>query len=508
MIQSFCSYIQGQESKYTRFYYPNGQISSEGPMINGKPDGYWITYYVTGIKKSEGKRKNFILDSTWVFYNQVGDTLEKINYKNGKKNGFYYKYAYNGNKPDGYIAIKELFVNDLREGTGTYYYADGKIRLTIPYKEGKKEGIAREYDREGNIITILEYHKNILINRQKVNRRNQENQKDGLWLEFYDDGKFRKEENYSNGLLDGYVREYDRNGNIKLVLYYKEGRLIDNNNVSNADSETMPVDIRNIYDKNGNLLESGPYKNNIPVGLHRFYKEGKIVNSVIYDNNGKKMSEGIVNEKGERVGTWKNFYPDGKLQSEGNYFSNSRNGQWKFYYPNGSVEQIGSYRNGRESGQWNWYYPNGTLHREENYFNGKRDGPYVEYDENGKIIAQGQFLDGEKDGQWEIEVGDHKETGKYVLGLREGIWRYYYQNGKLRFEGNYTRGMANGKHKYYYQDGGIKEEQFYVMGLKEKTWKKFDESGNLYLTITYKNDVERRINGVRIKLEKEVKTIR
>ena len=270
----------------------------------------------------------------------------------------------------------------------------------------------------------------------------------------------------------------------------------------------MPVDIRNIYDENGNLLESGPYKNNIPVGLHRIYREGKIVNSVIYDNTGKKISEGIVNEKGERVGSWKNFFPDGKIQSEGNYFNNSKNGQWKFYYPNGKVEQIGNYRNGRENGQWNWYYPNGTLHREENYFNGKRDGPYVEYNENGKIIAQGQFLDGEKDGQWEIEVGDQKETGKYVLGLREGIWRYYYKNGKLRFEGNYTRGMANGKHKYYYQDGGIKEEQFYVMGIKEKTWKKYDESGNLYLSISYKNDVERRINGVRIKLEKEVKTIR
>ena len=36
---------------YNKFYYPNGQISSEGMMRNGKPDGYWITYYVTGIKK-------------------------------------------------------------------------------------------------------------------------------------------------------------------------------------------------------------------------------------------------------------------------------------------------------------------------------------------------------------------------------------------------------------------------------------------------------------------------
>ena len=69
---------------FNRFFYPNGQVSSEGLMRDGKPDGYWKTYYVTGIIKSEGKRANHLLDSIWVFYNQVGDTLEKINYIYGQ----------------------------------------------------------------------------------------------------------------------------------------------------------------------------------------------------------------------------------------------------------------------------------------------------------------------------------------------------------------------------------------------------------------------------------------
>ena len=79
---------------YNIFCYPNGQISSEGFMKNGKPDGYWKTYYVTGIKKSEGNRRNFLLDSIWIFYNQVGDTIERISYVYGKKNGYYYTYKY------------------------------------------------------------------------------------------------------------------------------------------------------------------------------------------------------------------------------------------------------------------------------------------------------------------------------------------------------------------------------------------------------------------------------
>jgi antitoxin component YwqK of YwqJK toxin-antitoxin module len=36
------------------------------------------------------------------------------------------------------------------------------------------------------------------------------------------------------------------------------------------------------------------------------------------------------------------------------------------------------------------------------------------------------------------------------------------------------------------------------MGRRDKNWKKYHENGALFLTITYKNDVEVRINGIRI----------
>ncbi|NOY36987.1 MAG: toxin-antitoxin system YwqK family antitoxin [Chlorobi bacterium] len=497
-----------KENGYKKFYYPNGQVSSEGTMRNGKPDGYWKTYYVTGVKKSEGKRINFILDSTWVFYNQAGDTIEKINYKNGRKNGFYIKYGNckHGIQYSGCIKSKELYVNDKREGNAEYYYSTGELKQEIFYKKGYKEGIAKEYNKNGEIITILEYHNNTLVDRQPINRKDKEGKKTGKWITFYQNGRIMREEQYKNGLLNGYIKEYDQNGNIRLILFYKDGKIV--SDINDNDTLQMPVDIRNTYDKNGDLFENGPYKKNIPIGIHRFYKDGKIINSIIYDNYGEKISEGIINEKGQKEGSWKNYYYDGKVQSTGKYINNQRNGIWKFYYKNGKIEQTGSFRSGKENGEWKWYFENGSLRREESYFNGKRDGLYTEYDREGNIIANGQYLDGERDGEWEIQVGDHKETGKYILGLREGIWKYYYGNGKIQYEGNYKRGMADGRHKIYYENGGLKEEQFYVMGSREKTWKKYDEFGNLVMTISYKNDLERRINGVKIKLEKEVKTIK
>ncbi|RLC26119.1 MAG: hypothetical protein DRH21_02995, partial [Deltaproteobacteria bacterium] len=53
---------------YNKFYYENGQLSSEGTMRDGEPDGYWKTYYENGVVKSEGDRKDFKLDSIWTFY--------------------------------------------------------------------------------------------------------------------------------------------------------------------------------------------------------------------------------------------------------------------------------------------------------------------------------------------------------------------------------------------------------------------------------------------------------
>ena len=51
-MTSLMLYAQKNETDpngYNKFYYKNGQISSEGYMVNGKPNGYWKNYYPDGI---------------------------------------------------------------------------------------------------------------------------------------------------------------------------------------------------------------------------------------------------------------------------------------------------------------------------------------------------------------------------------------------------------------------------------------------------------------------------
>jgi uncharacterized protein len=492
--------VKGQENNTVQdgfqvFKYPNGTVSSQGIIKNGKPEGFWKSYYVTGVKKSEGKRTNFMLDSVWIFYDQTGDTTEKINYLYGKKNGWYYKY-----KKDPsvgiYIWSKELFAGDKKEGLSYIYYPDGKIQQTIAYNNGKKDGLSKELDKEGVVITLLEYNNDFLISREKINRTDGKGLKQGSWKDFYPNGDVKSEKSYKDDLLNGYYKEYDNRGKLVLTMLYENGSI-----VKNKVEDEPDIEIVNKHDQDGKLIYSGPYRNKIPVGIHRDYgKDGKVTNAYVYNDNGLLISEGIVDEAGNRNGKWKDYYSNGKVFAEGQYNDNRKTGIWKFYNNSGKVEQTGSYNNGRPDGLWQWYYDDNILLREEEYFQGKRDGSYTEYSPTGEIITQGQYSDGEKNGEWKYKSGDNMEVGKYILGLRDGIWKSYYPEDKLKSKGNFVQGNPNGQQVIYYSDGRIKEEQYYEMGIREKTWKKFDEEGNTILTITYKNDVEVSINGVKIKL--------
>jgi uncharacterized protein len=489
---------------YKVFKYPNGTVSSEGIIRNGKPDGFWKSYYVTGIKKSEGKRTNFMLDSIWVFFDQTGDTTEKINYLYGKKNGYYFKY-----KKDAveglYIWSKELYAGDIKEGTGYLYFPDGKVNQVVAYRDGKKEGLSKEFDKNGIIITLLEYNNDFLVSRDKINRTDNKGLKQGDWKEFYPNGGIKTEKTFKDDQLHGYYKEYDNKGNLVMTMLYENGSI-----VKSKVDDAPDIQVVERHDQNGKLISSGPFRNNIPVGIHReFGSDGKVTNSKIYNDNGLLLSEGIVDLSGNRNGKWKDYYPDGKVQAEGQYTDNRRSGQWRFFNELEKGEQTGNFVNGRPDGMWKWYYDNGSLLREEEYYQGQRDGSYTEYLKSGEIIAQGQYADGEQNGEWKYKSGNYIEEGKYITGLRDGIWKSYYANGTLKFKGNFVQGNPDGMHLFYNLNGSMKEECHYKMGIKEKTWKKYDENGVLQLTVTYKDDVEYSINGVRIKLpESDVKLIK
>ena len=491
---------------FVQFFYPSGQLASEGTMREGQPDGYWVTYYPTGIKKSEGKRTNFLLDSIWTFYDNKGDTLHKISYMLGKKNGYLNTYSYEGQKEGrdrGVVVSRELYVNDSREGLSYYYYPDGKLRTEVSYLNGKKEGLSKEYDENGVIRTLTYYHNGHVTEMEEINRTDARGVKQGVWKEFYPDGKLKSEKTYKNGMLDGFYKEFNDKGNLVTVVKYAGGQVV----AGNEDEEDN-IEIRSEYDSQNRLVKSGPFRDNVAIGIHRQYNaDGEVVASRTYDNHGKLTAEGIVDEEGRKQGAWKDYFPDGKIMAEGQYKDNYRTGKWNFYRENGRLEQTGDYNLGWPHGLWVWYYEDGSVLREEEFFNGKEDGKLVEYARNGSVITKGDYVDGEKEGPWYYRDGDHIEIGNFITGLRDGTWKYFYGDSTLEFEGNFIQGNPDGKQKLYYQNGMVKEERYFVMGIREKNWRKYDKSGNLVMTITYKNDEETKINGIKLDLPEASKVL-
>ncbi|GAB4298189.1 MAG: hypothetical protein Kow0068_22140 [Marinilabiliales bacterium] len=492
---------------YNIFYYKNGKISSEGYMVDGKPSGYWKNYYPTGVLKSEGNRKNLELDSLWIFYDEDGDTIKKINYRMGKKSGFYYTYSYKvddeGNKKGGLIS-KELYLNDVKNGKSFYYDPDEHyLKAIYNFKNNKKEGIGKIFAKDGRIITIEEYRNGVLINREYINRYNPAGLKQGEWKEFYPNDKPKVIANYNNGKLHGFYKEYEVSGALKKILKYDNGILVEDNKnqsdslkANNNSLKYLEENLKEEYYPNGKIKSIGAYRDTIPVGEHKYYSEdGKTIRAKVFNDSGKLLAKGYYDSNGKKHGKWWYYYSSGNLKAEGNFVNGKRHGLWKFYYENGNIEQTGKYIYGKPDGQWQWFYENQKIKREENYKEGLQDSLCVEYDENGNILEKGYYKEGLKDGYWYYNVGDHIEEGNYFLGKREGKWKYYYSNGKLFFEGSFVQGEEDGKHKYYYDNGKLKSVGKYVFGSKEGKWYFYNYDGELIYEIKYKNDIEYKING-------------
>ena len=481
---------------YKEFRYKNGNISSEGYLKDNKPTGFWKSYYITGIKKSEGKWSNNKLDSIWIFYDQVGDTIEKINYYIGKKNGYHYRYF----KTDEYkniILSKDLYVNGKRNDKSYIYYKNRKIKKVIPYLKDKKQGVGFEYDKRGNIITITRYRNNEIIVQENINRSNSKGDKEGVWKEFYNNGTLKEEKTYLNGKLNGYFKIYNKEGRLLDAIKYNNGEVDLNSN----DFETN-IEIKEEYDENENLIFQGSYKKEIPIGAHRYFNsKGNVTKSKTYDILGNLVAEGIVLVNGKEDGEWIYYYKKGKKQATGKFKKGKKQGKWTYYYSNGRIQQTGSYANAMLTGVWYWYYDTGEILKEEYYIYGKLDGESIEYTESGDIISKGNYIEGNKEGDWVYKVGDQEYKGKYVMNYKDGVWKsYYLEKESLSFEGKFLQGNPDGKHKYFYTDGKLKEERYYSEGEKVKSWSKYNEYGDLILVVQYKDGKVYKINGVKVKL--------
>lgn len=483
---------------YNKFFYENGKISSEGNMRDGRPDGYWKTYSPNGKIKSEGNRKNYVLDSTWKFYDGNGMIMTEINYAAGKKEGM--KRNWELGK---FITSEESFSEDIKHGITSTYYAPedslqvrGKLKLKVPFDKGKEHGMAYEYDKEGRIITLMEYNYGVLKKQESINRVDKKGQKQGMWKEFYEDGKVKEETSFQDGKRMGYSKTYTKSGSLANIEKYEGDSL-----QKEVPELTTKLETRNEYYEDGSIKKTGTYLEGKAEGTHKEYsREGKITNAKIFKDD-FLVGEGLIDEAGNRQGPWTEYHLTGQVKGKGVYENGMRVGDWIFYHPNGKIEQKGRYdKKGRPQGLWTWRYESGNMLREENYLNGKREGTLTEWNDSGQVITKGEYIDGMKEGKWFYQIQDYREEGVYKNDQKDGPWEAYYAgNNQVKFAGKFIEGVPDGRHSHYFYDGKLSEEGKYVMGNKDGKWEYYNPDGTPLLVITFKNNREVKYDGVKVK---------
>lgn len=474
VLLACCGVVFGQ-TEYKVFRFANDSVSSEGTLRDGKPDGYWKTYYESGVLKSEGNRKDFLLDGLWIFYSEEGDTTLTVSYRNDRKNGP--RKAFFSDE----IQVDE-FVDDVRSGQSLRYDRRYHLLQVIPIKDGHEHGISPVYDTTGRLIEIITYKKGFMNTREVLNRYDSQGRRQGYWKEFYANFELKWEQYYKHGLRDGYYKEYDEKGNLKKITKYV-------NDVEQiVESETQPLQMQHEYYPNGRVKREASFRGGKREGTWREFDEnGNVVSSQIYQN-GRLVQSGVMDTDGTRRGEWVELYPDSTLRAQGLFINGKRSGEWKFYYPGEVLEQEGEYKNGLYDGTWTWYYRSGKVQKQEDFIDGVADGNYVEYDEKGVVIASGSYFEGLKSGKWHEVSGGVTSEGEYRNDRQVGEWTSYYANGKPAFKGTFKGGYPDGEHLYYYPNGRLREVQSYSGGIRNGVWKKFLDTGELFLEETYVQD--------------------
>jgi antitoxin component YwqK of YwqJK toxin-antitoxin module len=482
---------------WTVYTFPNGNKASEGCLINGKPEGIWMNYHTNGKIKSQGNRIDHELSGEWLFFDSVGIKIQSVEYVQGIKQGWERTYA---GTNENFVIQETPFEGNLKSGLGNEFDENGLLKKSIFYKENLEDGLGKEYAEDGRIISILEFQKGYLRSVQKVNRKDEQGQRNGLWKTWNNRGILREEGYWSNGVRNGIFKFYKTSGELDYLEKYEWGNLV-------LDSEeTAPVDVRKTYHSNGKIASSSTYSNGVKVGIYREYnQEGAVISGAIFDDD-SIIARGITTPQGSKEGTWKHYYPGGELHFEGSYENGLKEGEWKYFAITGELIQRGLYRGGKFHNAWQWYYLDGKVHRKEHYRKGKEDGLFEEWDKTGKQILRGEYESGRRQGEWIQDVNDHKEVGSYLDGEKNGIWIHTYPNGKEQFKGEYTLGVPEGKHTYRSFTGNIQRIERYLGGQKNGKWIYYGPSQSTQQSLEYKDDALIRIDGQKVKIKQPKST--
>lgn len=217
-------------------------------------------------------------------------------------------------------------------------------------------------------------------------------------------------------------------------------------------------------------------------GLTEFYTYGQLTSKINYKND---IMHGLA----------ETFYEDGKVESKENYNMGVLDGKLIKYYYSGKVEVDAFVVNGKPTTDSKSYFKSGRKKSEFIKIDNGKKIKELTYFENGKINSE-LFYDSKFNKNGLSVTYDLNNNiiykGSYKNDLMEGSSITYFSDGKVKTNSNYIQGKQNGLYEKYEQPKQdiycLIIEGKYVDGLKEGIFRHYNKLGEIEDEIHYKND--------------------
>ena len=220
------------------------------------------------------------------------------------------------------------------------YYQNGNIWVETPYKNGKVEGIAKGYDKMGNLHIEMSF----LNDMPQGDTRFYTTDKKLLALLKVENGEFISGKCFNDkALTNKDLAEISNTSDEEAYKYLQEICLKSDSNSTLAETlkecknetDKMSGCAEREYYKNGNLEREAPFKNGKYDGIVKWYNEnGNLMREAPYKND---KAEGIA----------KVYFENGKLMAEMSYLNNLFHGDTRFYTEDGKLLALVKGENGR-----------------------------------------------------------------------------------------------------------------------------------------------------------------
>jgi len=191
----------GNENGEWIYYFENSKIKAKGGYNKGKKTGEWIYYYQNGKVQQKGSYVNGKLTGIWRWFYQTGELLKEEFYIYGRLDGESIEYSQRGE-----IISHGNYIEGYKEGK--WLYIIGDQRMEGNYIMGEKNGTWKSYYREEE---ELSFEGKYLQGREE-----------GKHVYFYPDGSVKEERYYSEGKKIRAWSKYNENGQLIVVVQYKE----------------------------------------------------------------------------------------------------------------------------------------------------------------------------------------------------------------------------------------------------------------------------------------------